>query len=162
MIDNDNLSALAAREALIADLNSPSSKSKKSKSTRATKYTEIRAHNICSNIAGGNTQRAAALAEGISEATFHRWRNEKPEFAEMVEQAIGVSEANLVHKLTSSEDWRAAAWILERRFPQTWSKKDHIDMHVSRSEGLEEIKMMIKQTDHLLNVQREEEEGTQQ
>lgn len=154
-MSNENLSALAAREALISDLNS---KSKKSKSTRATKYTKIRAHNICSNIASGNTLRAAALAEGISEATFHRWRNEKADFAKMVEQAIGVSEASLVQKLTSSEDWRAAAWILERRFPQTWSKKDHIDMHVSRSEGLDEIKMMIQQTDHLLNIQRKEED----
>ncbi len=153
-MSNENLSALAAREALISDLNS---KSKKSKSTRATKYTKIRAHNICSNIASGNTLRAAALAEGISEATLHRWRNEKTDFAKMVEQAIGVSEANLVQKLTSSEDWRAAAWILERRFPQTWSKKDHIDMHVSRSEGLEEIKMMIQQTDHLLNIERTNE-----
>jgi len=153
-MSNDNLSALAAREALISDLNS---KSKKSKSTRATKYTKIRAHNICSNIASGNTLRAAALAEGISEATFHRWRNEKADFAKMVEQAIGVSEASLVQKLTSSEDWRAAAWILERRFPQTWSKKDHIDMHVSRSEGLDEIKMMIQQTDHLLNIERNNE-----
>jgi len=153
-MSNENLSALAAREALISDLNS---KSKKSKSTRATKYTKIRAHNICSNIASGNTLRAAALAEGISEATLHRWRNEKADFAKMVEQAIGVSEANLVQKLTSSEDWRAAAWILERRFPQTWSKKDHIDMHVSRSEGLDEIKMMIQQTDHLLNIERKEE-----
>jgi len=153
-MSNENLSALAAREALISDLNS---KSKKSKATRATKYTKIRAHNICSNIASGNTLRAAALAEGISEATFHRWRNEKADFAKMVEQAIGVSEASLVQKLTSSEDWRAAAWILERRFPQTWSKKDHIDMHVSRSEGLDEIKMMIQQTDHLLNIQRDNE-----
>jgi len=118
------------------------------------KYTEIKAHTICDHIAKGNTLRAAAAAEGISERTIHRWKNEKPHFKEMVDQAVAVSEARLVQKITQSDDWRAALAILERRFPQTWTKKDHIDMHVSRSEGLDEIKAMIKQTDHLLDVER--------
>ena len=121
-----------------------------------TKYTEIKAHNICNHISNGNTLKAAAAAEGISERTIHRWKKEKPKFEEMVDQAVAVSEARLVQKITQSEDWRAALAILERRFPQTWSKKDQIDMHVSRSEGIQEIKAMIKQTDELLGIEREE------
>ena len=150
-MNEEDLKGLAAREAVIINKD-------KSKTSRACKYNQIRVHNICTHISNGNTFRASALAEGISEATFHRWRKEHEEFDQLVEEAIGVSEAKLVNKLAQSEDWRAAAWILERRFPQTWSKKDHIDMHVSRSEGLDEIKMMIQQTDHLLNIQREEED----
>jgi hypothetical protein len=30
-------------------------------------------------------------------------------------------------------------------------------MNVSKSEGLDEIKLMMKQTDHLLGIKREEE-----
>ena len=118
---DEDLKGLAAREAVI--INKDKSKS------RACKYNQIRVHKICTHISNGNTFRASALAEGIS-------------------------EAKLVNKLTQSEDWRAAAWILERRFPESWTKKEQIDMHVSRSEGLDEIKAMIEQTDHLLNVER--------
>lgn len=158
MSDKD-LEGLAAREVFIDSMN------KSDKSISHTqgkyKYTEIRAHNICNNISQGMPLRVAAVAEGISEASLHRWRKEIPEFAEMVEQAIAVSEAKLIQKLSTNEDWRAAAWILERRFPEHWTKKEHIDMNVSRSEGLDEIKMMIEQTDHLLGVDRTIEEEDQ-
>ena len=147
-MNDEDLELFAARESVIND----------SIPTRTRgKYTEIKAHTICDHIAKGNTLKAAAAAEGISERTIYRWRNEKPQFQEMVDQAVAVSEARLVQKITQSEDWRAALAILERRFPQTWAKKDHIEMNVSRSEGLDEIKAMIKQTDHLLDVKREDD-----
>lgn len=146
-MNDEDLKGLAAREAVLINKD-------KSKKTRACKYNQIRVHNICTHISNGNTFRASALAEGISEATFHRWRKEHEEFDNLVDEAIGISEAKLVNKLSQSEDWRAAAWILERRFPESWTKKEQIDMHVSRSEGLDEIKAMIEQTDHLLNVER--------
>ena len=119
-----------------------------------TKYTEIKAHTICDHIAKGNTLKASAAAEGISERTIHRWKKEKPQFEEMVNQAVAVSEARLVQKITQSEDWRAALAILERRFPETWTKRDKIEMNVSRSEGIDEVKRMIEQTDHILKVER--------
>ena len=43
---------------------------------------------------------------------------------------------------------------LNAGFQESWAKKEQIDMNVSRSEGLDEIKAMIEQTDHLLNVER--------
>ena len=130
-----------------------------SKSTRArVKYTEIKAHNICNHISNGNTLKAAAAAEGVSERTFHRWKKDKPEFEEMVNQAVAVSEARLVQKMTQSEDWRAALAILERRFPESWSKREKVDMNISRSEGIEEVKRMIEQTDHILKIERKKDE----
>ena len=146
---NEDLEQLAAREN-ITDV---------SKSTRArVKYTEIKAHNICNHISNGNTLKAAAVAEGVTERTFHRWKKEKPEFQEMVNQAVAVSEARLVQKITQSEDWRAALAILERRFPESWSKREKVDMNVSRSEGIEEVKRMIEQTDHILKIERKKDE----
>ncbi len=148
------LEGLAAREAFIDNLN----KSDKSKSRAVyTKYTALLAHQICEHVSKGIPMKQAAQALGISEATFHRWRSEKEEFGEMVNQAIGVSEARLITEISSCEDWRAKAWILERRFPDRWSKREQIDMNVSKSEGLEEIKMMMKQTDHLLGIDRNED-----
>tara|TARA_Y100000114_G_scaffold27253_1_gene22945 strand:+ start:5403 stop:5876 length:474 start_codon:yes stop_codon:yes gene_type:complete len=144
---DEDLELFAAREQL------NNNNSKKSKTTRG-KYTEIKAHNICSHIADGVTIKGAATAEGITEGTLYRWKKEKPHFAEMINQAVGVSEARLVKKITHSDDWRAALAILERRFPESWAKRDKIDMNVSRSEGIDEVKKMIEQTDHILKIER--------
>ncbi len=109
-----------------------------SKSTRG-KYTEIKAHNICNHISNGNTLKAAAAAEGVSERTLHRWKKDKPEFEEMVNQAVAVSEARLVQKISQSDDWRAALAILERRFPEPWTNREKVDMNVSKQKALKSL-----------------------
>ena len=152
---NEELEGLAAREAFIDNLNN-TEKTKPTR-TRTGKYTTILAHQICDLIAKGVPLSAAASGSGINRSTLHRWRKEKEEFAEMIDQAIGVSEARLITDITISEDWKAKAWILERRFPERWSKRDKIDLNVSKSEGLDEIKMMMQQTDHLLGINNSEE-----
>ena len=149
-----DLEGLAAKDQMIQALNGPNN----TKSTRG-KYTTILAHKICDHISNGVPLIAAAVASGISNTTIHRWRREKPEFNEMIEQAIGVSEARLAEAIANYDDWRAKAWILERRFPERWSKREQIDMNVSKSEGLEEIKMMMKQTDKLLGIENSDQEG---
>lgn len=148
------LEGLAAREAFIDNLNN---KVESNTRVKNTKYSMILAHQICEHVSKGIPMRQAAQALGISESTFHRWRRDKEEFSEMIDQAIGVSESRLITEISTCEDWRAKAWILERRFPDRWSKREQIDMNVSKSEGLEEIKMMMKQTDHLLGIDRNED-----
>ena len=153
-MNNEDLEKFAARE----------NNNYESKSTRAgakPKYTEILAHNICNHVSNGNTLKASAAAVAISESTVHRWRKEKPEFEQMINQALAVSEARLVQKISQSEDWRAALAILERRFPETWAKRDKIDMNVTRSEGIEEVKKMIEQTDHILQIERTSNEESE-
>ena len=150
---SQDLEGLAAREVFIDNLND---KDKSNTRVKNTKYTVILAHQICEHVSKGIPMRQAAQALGISESTFHRWRREKEEFAEMIDQAIGVSESRLITEISVNEDWRAKAWILERRFPERWSKREQIDMNVSKSEGLEEIKLMMQQTDHLLGIKNSE------
>ena len=152
--EESNLEGLAAREVFIDTLNS---KDESNIRVKNTKYTAILAHQICEHVSKGIPMRQAAQALGISESTFHRWRREKEDFAEMIDQAIGVSESRLITEISVNEDWRAKAWILERRFPERWSKREQIDMNVSKSEGLEEIKLMMKQTDHLLGIENRED-----
>jgi hypothetical protein len=147
----EDLEGLAAREVFLDNLNS---KDESKKRVKNTKYTAILANQICDYVSKGIPMRQAAQSLGISESTFHRWRRDKEEFSEMIDQAIGVSEARLISEISVNEDWRAKAWILERRFPDRWSKREQIDMNVSKSEGLEEIKLMMKQTDHLLGIDK--------
>ena len=152
-----NFDGLAAREVFIMSMNeknkkkSTSSKTKKTKSKQMNnKYTTLRANQICEQIAKGLPMIQSAIACNISKATFYRWREEKPEFEEMVTQAVAVSEARLLNKISDSEDWRAAAWVMERRFPDRWTKKDKVEMNLNRSEGLKEIVMMFEQTNDLV------------
>ena len=150
----EDLEGLAAREVFLDNLNS---KDESKKRVKNTKYTAILANQICDYVSKGIPMRQAAQSLGISESTFHRWRRDKEEFSEMIDQAIGVSEARLISEISVNEDWRAKAWILERRFPDRWSKREQIDMNVSKSEGLEEIKLMMKQTDHLLGIDKSQD-----
>lgn len=153
-----DLEGLAAKDQMIKALNEE--ETKMTKNTRKKgKYTQVLAHQICEHVSNGVPLSAAAIACGIVNGTLHRWRNEKPEFNEMIEQAVGVSEARLVSSISKYDDWRAKAWILERKFPERWSKREQIDMTVSKSEGLDEIKLMMKQTDHLLGIKSDEDEG---
>jgi len=152
-----NLDGLAAREVFIMSMNEKSKKKSKSKSTKSTKskdtfykYTTVRANQICDQIAKGLPILQSAIACGISRTTFYRWKDERPEFEEMVNQAVAVSEARLLNKISDAEDWRAAAWVMERRFPDRWAKRDKVEMNLNRSEGLKEIVMMFEQTNDLV------------
>ena len=81
----------------------------------------------------GNYQETAAAYAGISQSTFYGWlergRNELgsiySEFLEAVEKAKADSEVRdvaLIEKAATDGSWQAAAWKLERKFPQKWGR----------------------------------------
>lgn len=81
----------------------------------------------------GNYQETAAAYAGISQSTFYHWmdrgRNEPgsiySEFLEAVEKAKADSEVRdvaLIEKAATDGSWQAAAWKLERKFPQKWGR----------------------------------------
>jgi hypothetical protein len=86
---------------------------------------------ICEAIAAGNYQKVAARAAGISEGTLLKWRargrrGEEP-YATLelaIEEADQDCEKRLVATVmaATAEDWRAAAMMLERKYPDRWSK----------------------------------------
>lgn len=91
---------------------------------------------ICNYIAAGYSYSAAAKLAGIAESTFFRWRAmgqlEGAEdiyvvFYLEVEEASAFSEAEALQLVRSSaikeRNWRAAAWFLERRFPEKYQKR---------------------------------------
>lgn len=74
----------------------------------------------------------AAEAEGISRGTFYAWcgkgeRGEEPfaEFVAVVARANAAWEEKLAGMIdgAASDDWRAAAWRLERRFPDRYGQR---------------------------------------
>lgn len=90
---------------------------------------------IAASIRAGATIEVAAEAAGITAATFHDWMKRgtlpgKPNaphraFRELVDQARAEGEVALVGRIARASQngsWAAAAWLLERRYPERWAK----------------------------------------
>lgn len=82
--------------------------------------------------------KQAAMLAGISYDTLNRWRIKggsefaAPEFREFC-KALERSEAIAMQRLVAlistagKNDWKAAAWTLERRFPEEFSKPQQME-----------------------------------
>ena len=79
---------------------------------------------ICRLLAQGHTVSAVCGAAKISESSFFQWKRDNSEFSEAVTRAIGQSKIALLNKLRQSDDWRAQAFLLERRWPTEFGKTD--------------------------------------
>jgi transposase-like protein len=88
-------------------------------------------------VKGGVTLRVAARRHGIARATLYNWlahgekgREPYAAFRERLERAQAACEVRLSLNLfeAARDDWRAAAWFLERRFPKRWGSKRTLDV----------------------------------
>lgn len=75
-------------------------------------------------ISTGVTYRQAALAAGIGKSTLARWKSEDQEFRAALKKAEAQAHARAVKCISDSwqKNWQAAAWWLERRYPQRYAK----------------------------------------
>lgn len=126
---------------------------------RPTKL-NIDTHNkIISAIRAGNYIETAAAYAGIDKSTLYDWlkrgerekqrvaqnprynirKSEKPyvEFSNAVEKALAEAEVRDVAIIAKAaeEQWQAAAWRLERKFPDRWGRK-RLDIEHSGEIGI--------------------------
>lgn len=92
----------------------------------------------------GTPIRLACQYAGVSEATYFHWMaravaGEKPytDFSESVEKSQGRAVVGWLAKIEAAANegsWQAAAWKLERRYPEEFGRviQDH---HVSGEKG---------------------------
>lgn len=92
-------------------------------------------------IQSGITIEVAARAVGITPASYYLWMKEgeadhkegkqtvKSEFFEAVFKATSLSEIFLVQIIQKQapSDWRAASWLLERRFPDRYAAQQRTE-----------------------------------
>ena len=69
--------------------------------------------------------RGVSIAEacrevGISRARYYRHVNADPVFRMQVDHARGGVDVELLNVIRQSQNWRAAAWWLEKRNPRSW------------------------------------------
>jgi soluble cytochrome b562 len=108
---------------------------------------------ILANLREGLTKEVACSQAGITRMTLHRWCEEDEELALDVQAAIDVSQAVLIKAVTSAAftDWRAAAWMLERRWPGDFAAKRDVEVSVNnKSDGTDVVVGMIAQAQALL------------
>ena len=74
--------------------------------------------------AGMSLQTACAWA-GISDDTLARQRKKDPELAARVERAREMFKAKMVTLISAAapKNWNAAAWLLERRWPEEFGRQ---------------------------------------
>jgi transposase len=105
---------------------------------RPSKLTPEVQEKILNAIRTGAFIETAAAAAGIHRDTFYEWmkRGEKApsgmyrEFKEQLDIAIAESETMclaLITAASASGVWQAAAWRLERRFPERWAQQKLAD-----------------------------------
>jgi hypothetical protein len=97
---------------------------------RKTKLTPEMKEHIKRRLELGLNYKDICMSVGISEETFHTWRKTKPEFSELVDKANAkVKEMSLASiRRGEVKDWRAAAWRLERRWPEEYREKKEIEV----------------------------------
>ena len=85
----------------------------------------------------GCTRDAAAAAGPISRQTLANWLNRGADgvepylgFVEQVQRAEDEAEQILLATIQAQapQDWKAAAWILERRRPQQWARTQRTEL----------------------------------
>lgn len=106
--------------------------------------TDERREKILQLIRAGNYRETACAAVGIDSRTMRIWlkrgaKGEKPyaSFCAAMEEAEASAEARHVLTLTSAskEDWRAAAWILSRKYSDRWGERVKIDQDKSKGDA---------------------------
>lgn len=93
---------------------------------RKSKYTPEVVERITQAIRNGMTYELACQYAGISHETFYRWMNEKAEFSAAVKEAEGAGAMTWLEAIQKAADrgeWTAAAWKLERRYPQLYGRR---------------------------------------
>jgi hypothetical protein len=96
------------------------------------KPTQAQRDAICADVRQGLTPLQAALVAGVTDAEFNEWLRagrEGQEPAATLLQGLAKAEAEceLVIvgrvKVAAKDDWKAAAWLAERRWPERYQRK---------------------------------------
>jgi hypothetical protein len=135
----------------------------------ANKTLEEFCEDLCRYLKTGVTIKTAAEAVGISEATYHLWLRKGKAgiepyatFADKIRETFPKTEAVLAGRVinASEKDWRAAAWMLERRNRKDWGKSygttDELASDFINNLTIEELRNEVKKM-HAMTTQSIEE-----
>ncbi len=118
---------------------------------------------LCQWLRKGCSYKDACAMEGISYETFRTWEREKSVFSVALKKAEAECKvARIATILKASEkSWQAAAWWLERRCPDEYSRtvKEEKPLNVVSYEELETPDEWCKTVEEARAMREEREEG---
>ncbi|NBW77331.1 MAG: hypothetical protein EBR34_16285, partial [Sphingomonadaceae bacterium] len=98
----------------------------------------------CHAIELGATYRHACNYAGISYQTFLGWMRTNATFHDAIKEAEGKATVGWlarIEKAASEGNWTAAAWKLERRYPNDYGRRDGREGLQEAREGEEQVKV---------------------
>ena len=103
---------------------------KKAKSPEVVKAQQ---EGLLKAVAAGNTYQTSCRVMKVSHTTFQRWREMDPTFQAAVRKAeAGAIMRNVaVIQEASKKHWQAAAWWLERHYPEDWALRQVVAVEES-------------------------------
>ncbi len=111
------------------------------------KLTEELIEQIAAAIRGGCYVETASALCGVSKDTFYRWLKEAlgedasplhVKLSDAVKKGLAEAEARdvaVIDSAAQSGQWQAAAWRLERKFPEKWGRQARLQVEHSGPEG---------------------------
>jgi hypothetical protein len=104
---------------------------------------ETKQREVCAILAVGGTRRMAAHYVGCHPETIRRRALREPEFAAQLRRAEVTPEITLLRSIQAAaadpKQWRAAAWALERLYPDRYAARG------PRTIGLDQMKQIVEQ-----------------
>jgi transposase len=93
---------------------------------RPSKLDDLMAQRVVDAVKRGLPRRETALMCGIGESTLYDWMRDNPELASRIKRAETEGELELIETIKSASErqWQAAAWLLERRYPERYGRRD--------------------------------------
>lgn len=90
-------------------------------------------------ISNGHTYESSCALAGISERAFYQWKvkgtdptekrnSEYVQFMQELQEKEALAKIKLLSDIQKSDSWQAKAWILERRWPEEWGRKDKVSI----------------------------------
>ena len=122
------------------------------------KYSKVVLKEIIKYMEEGASNKDAATLAGIGESTFYDWQQEKlpdgkpnpsyfVEFVESIKKAELKRKKALINKIIAKDNsWQAAAWYLERQYPDEFKERRQYDITaVSPQEKIKKTMELIEE-----------------
>jgi hypothetical protein len=114
---------------------------------RKTKLNQQLQRRVCALLSQGHTIATVSAMVSIGERTFYEWCEKHPQFSQATTCAIGKSKIALVNKLRRSDDWRASAFLLERRFPAEFGRVEVREIPLTENQKQIDVAFILNMPD---------------
>lgn len=115
---------------------------------RRTKLTKERCEKICDGVLKGNYITTVCRSVGITNATYNNWKKKGKEgiepyktFYEKVTECEAKAEMDILNVIYTNAidqgNWLSSAWILERKYPQRFGKREQMALQTDNDFKLE-------------------------